>query len=248
MKYLDQEQLSAIDCKSFRAATPYPWCNPTGILTEAGFAELTGNMPEVEQFRGFFGKQRKHGQRSHDRYVLDYEQGMSAPQPWLDFIEELKSSEYRRFAAELLGKRAVRFRFHWHYTPTACEVSPHCDSAAKLGNHIFYMNTHEDWQDSWGGATIVLDDHGTLPAHGNPDFDKFAEEIPTRIMENRSFIMDGRGDSWHGVRPLTNPDNTLRKVFIVVYYGTDTLKTSWKRLRRAISGQDLVTEKESQIY
>ena len=68
MKYLDKEQLAAIDCKSFRARTPYPWCNPTGILTEEGFAELTGNMPEVEQFRGFFGKQRKHGQKSHDRY------------------------------------------------------------------------------------------------------------------------------------------------------------------------------------
>ena len=61
MKYLDKEQLAAIDCKSFRARTPYPWCNPTGILTEEGFAELTGNMPEVEQFRGFFGKERKHG-------------------------------------------------------------------------------------------------------------------------------------------------------------------------------------------
>ena len=157
MKYLDEQQLDDFDHKAFRALTPYPWCNPTGILTAHGFDLLTSNMPEEEQFRGFFGKQRKHGQRSHDRYILDYEEGMAAPQPWLEFIDELKSPDYRKFVANLLGVRAVRFRFHWHYTPTACEVSPHCDSGGKLGNQIFYMNTNEDWQDHVAAILDVVD-------------------------------------------------------------------------------------------
>jgi hypothetical protein len=40
----------------------------------------------------------------------------------------------------------------------------------------------------------------------------------------------------------------LRKAFIVVFYGVQPVKMAWKRLRRAISGRDLVTEKERLIY
>ena len=248
MNYLDAAQLEAIAPAEFKARQPFPWCNPADLLTAAGFDVLTGNMPNLEQFRSFFGKQRKHGQKSHDRYVLDYEQGMTVSPQWLEFIDELKGDTYRQFVARLLGVRAIRLRFHWHYTPSACEVSPHCDSPVKLGSHIFYMNTAEDWQESWGGGTILLNDHTGLSPRSNPDFDEFTSQTSTLFMGNRSLIFGQRGNSWHGVRPLTNPENTLRKVFIVVFYGVEPIKMAWKRLRRAVSGRDLVTEKERLIY
>jgi hypothetical protein len=248
MKYLDVAQLEAIAPAEFNARKPFPWCNPAELLTAAGFDALTGNMPNLEQFRSFFGKQRKHGQKSHDRYVLDYEQGMELSPQWMDFIDELKGDTYRRFVANLLGVRAIRFRFHWHYTPSECEVSPHCDSVNKLGSHIFYMNTEQDWDASWGGATVLLDDRGSLSPNSSPSFDKFESQTSTRFMGNRSLIIGRRGNSWHGVRPLSSPENTLRKVFIVVFYGVEPIKTAWKRLRRAISGRELVTEKERLIY
>jgi hypothetical protein len=248
MNYLDVAQLEAIAPAEFNARKPFPWCNPADILAAAGFDELAGNMPDVEQFRSFFGKQRKYGQKSCDRYVLDYEQGMALSPQWLTFIEELKGDPYRRFVANLLGVRTVRFRFHWHYTPSACAVSPHCDSRAKLGTHIFYMNTDRDWDESWGGATLLLNDQGGLSPKSNPGFDEFGSQTSTRFMGNRSLLFGRRGNSWHGVRPLSSPENTLRKVFIVAFYGVQPVKMAWKRLRRAISGRDLVTEKERLIY
>lgn len=248
MSYLDLRQLEAITPAEFNARKPFPWCNPAELLTPAGFDALTGNLPKLERFRSFFGKQRKHGQKSHDRYVLDYEQDMALSAQWRDFIDELRGDTYRRFVAKLLGKRAIRFRFHWHYTPSACEVSPHCDAPIKLGSHIFYMNTDQDWDERWGGATVLLDDHGSLSPKSNPDFDEFESETSTRFMGNRSLIIGRRGDSWHGVRPLSNPENTLRKVFIVVFYGVQPIKMGWKKLRRAIAGRDLVTAKERLIY
>lgn len=248
MRYIDSATLKTVTAREFNARAPFPWWNPTGFLTQEGFEELTASMPDVAQFRGFFGKQRKHGQRSHDRYVLDYEEGMTLAVPWQRFIDELMSDTYRKFVADLLGCHTVRFRFHWHYTPTACEVSPHCDSAAKLGNHIFYMNTDADWDSSWGGATVLLEDTRDLPAKSNPDFGQFANETTTQIMGNRSLLMALRDNSWHGVHRLTSPEETFRKVFIVVFYGADPFKTIWKRLRRAATGRPLVSEKERHIY
>ena len=40
MTYLDVNQLQAIDPASFRAQTPYPWVNPAGLLTSAGYDRL----------------------------------------------------------------------------------------------------------------------------------------------------------------------------------------------------------------
>jgi hypothetical protein len=51
-------------------------------------------------------------------------------------------------------------------------VSPHCDSPKKLGSHIFYLNTKEDWDPSWGGETLILDDGGRLPTL-RAGFDRF---------------------------------------------------------------------------
>ena len=121
-------------------------------------------MPELSRFRAFFGKQRKHGQASHDRYVLDYEDGMDLPAPWDQFIAELRSETYRKFVCRMLGVSHVRFRFHWHFTPNGGEVSPHCDSKGKIGSQIFYLNTSDDWQWDWGGETVILDDGGRISA------------------------------------------------------------------------------------
>ena len=248
MSYLNVQQLEAIAPAEFNAREPFPWCNPAEILTPAGFDALTANMPDRDQFQPFFGKQRKHGQKNCDRYVLDYEQGMELSPPWLDFIDELKGDTYRRFVANLLGVRSVRFGFHWHYTPSGCEVSPHCDSSGKLGTHIYYMNTDQDWDESWGGGTVLLDGDKGLSPDGNPEFDEFENQTSTRFLGNRSLIFARRDNSWHGVRPLSNPENTLRKAFIVVFYGVRPFKMGWKRLRRAISRRDPISKRERSIY
>ncbi len=247
-RYLNRDVLEAIDPAAFQTRQPYPWINPQYFIVPERYDELLGNMPPLEQFRGFFGKQRKHGQASHDRFVLDYERGMDLSNQWRDFVEELCADEYRRFVCKLLDVSSVRFRFHWHFTPDGGEVSPHCDSKGKIGSQIFYLNTDEDWQWDWGGETVVLDDHGRFPAESAPAFEDFDAEYPAETRDNRSLIFGRQGNSWHGVRRISCPENHYRKVFIVVFEEHRPARMLAKRARRLVTGKPLVTDKERLMY
>lgn len=246
--FLNGPVLAAIDPVEFRARQPYPWANPQYFIAPARYPELLASLPPLAQFRAFFGKQRKHGQGSHDRYVLDYERGMDLAPPWRVFAQELCGDEYRRFVCTLLGVSSVRFRFHWHFTPNGGEVTPHCDSRGKIGSHIFYLNTDEDWQWDWGGETVILDDGGRIPADSAPAFEDFDAQYPVETRDNRSLIFGRRGNSWHGVRRIRCPGDRLRKVFIVVFEEHRPLHMALKRARRLITGKTLVTRKESLMY
>lgn len=248
MSYLNTAVLDAIDPAEFQAKQPYPWVNPQYFIKPERYGELLDSLPDISQFRAFFGKQRKHGQASHDRYVLDYERGMDVAAPWRDFAEELCGDVYRGFICRLLGVSQVRFRFHWHFTPTGGEVSPHCDSKGKIGSQIFYLNTDEDWQWDWGGETVILDDEGRIDTQSAPAFEDFAAEYPAETRDNRSILFGRRGNSWHGVRRITCPENYYRKVFIVVFEEHRPLRMATKRLKRLVTGKPLVTDKESLMY
>jgi hypothetical protein len=246
--YLNPVVLDGIDPAAFRAQPPYPWINPQHFITEEGFRELLATMPDISRFRAFFGKQRKHGQSSHDRYVLDYEDGMELSAPWGKFVDELRSDRYRDFICSLLDVAHVRFRFHWHFTPNGGEVSPHCDSKGKIGSQIFYLNTPDDWQWDWGGETVVLDDKGRIEAENAPAFEDFDTEYPADTRDNRSLIFGRQGNSWHGVRRIDCPENYYRKVFIVVFEEHRPLRMAAKRARRLLTGKELVTDKERLMY
>lgn len=217
--YLNRDVLAKLDEIAFQEAEPFPWANPLHVIQPDGFAELLDSLPDLSRFRPFFGKQRKHGQAAHDRYVLDYDEGLELSSAWQTFIDELRSHEYRTFVCRLLGVPEVSFRFHWHFTPTGAEVSPHCDSRKKLGTHIFYLNTERDWEWSWGGETVLLDDGNRFAADSAPAFADFEAIYPAETTENQSLIFGRRGNSWHGVRQIDCPEDHYRKVFIVVFYG-----------------------------
>lgn len=248
MHFLNQAVLDAIGTGDFQQQTPYPWVNPQYFILPEPYRELLATMPDLAQFRAFFGKQRKHGQASHDRYVLDYEDGMELAPTWQAFVDELRGPVYRRFVCRLLGVSDVRFRFHWHFTPNGGEVSPHCDSKGKIGSQIFYLNTEQDWNPAWGGETVVLDDGGRIAPDNAPGFEDFVAEFPAETSDNRSLIFGRRGNSWHGVRRITCPDGYYRKVFIVVFEEHRPLRMALKKTRRLLTGQPLVTHKESLMY
>lgn len=216
MTYLDYERLAALDHRAFQVQTPYPWINPEGLLTDAGYQRLLETLPEVSRFRPDFGIPRSHGQRPHDRYSLDYHQGLAIPEPWQDFIDELRRARYRRFLWRMFGRRFLWLNFYWHYTPTGGSVSPHCDAQRKLGSHIFYFNTERDWDPAWGGQTLILDDNGRFDRASAPKFEAFERVITTEALGNRSVLFARREKSWHGVREIQCPEGAFRKVFIVV--------------------------------
>ena len=235
MKYLDFERLEAIHEVAYQATRPYPWVNLEGLLYPEAYEALYVNLPDVSLLDHFFGKQRKAGQESHDRYQLEYRDETPVPGPWREFIEELKGDRYRRSMSRLLGADKLSINFHWHYTPRACSVSPHCDSWRKLGSHIFYFNSERDWDERWGGQTVVLEDHGRFETASAPAFEDFDEAIESKAMGNVSFLFSRRGNSWHGVRAIDCPDPAMRKVFIVVLNDYGWLA----RFRTWIQGKDL---------
>lgn len=216
MPYLDYDRLDAIDAQAFRTARPYPWVNPQGLLTPEGYHTLLEHLPAQEQFTPSFGRPRAHDQRSHDRFLLAYHDSLSVAQVWKDFIAELRGPTYRNFLSRLLGTRAFALRFHWHYTPHGCSISPHCDAKDKLGSHIFYFNTEQDWDPAWGGQTLLLDDRGRFPRNSAPEIEAFDSVSASHALGNASLLFARNGRSWHAMRPLQCPEDRLRKVFIVV--------------------------------
>ena len=70
MKYLNLDIIQSIDTGAFQNASPFPWCNPQGFLTEQGFEKLTGHMPALSLFEKSFGYARNYNQPAHDRYIL----------------------------------------------------------------------------------------------------------------------------------------------------------------------------------
>ncbi|NND68770.1 MAG: hypothetical protein HKN19_14370 [Halioglobus sp.] len=215
MKYLDIEKLKALTNEEFLAVKPYPYHNGP-LLTDEGFAELLENMPPLEMFDGIFAKERRAGQAPHDRYSLEYSPGLDVPAPWKAFIDELCSDDYRNEIQRLLGARKVDFRFHWHYTPTGADVSPHCDARREHGSHLFYFNSEQDWDPAWGGATLALDDGGRLDYNSAPGYEEFDDIIEFNSIGNYSALMLRNDHGWHAVRPIDCPEDRLRRVFIVV--------------------------------
>lgn len=239
MSYLDFDRLDGLDAQTFRATRPFPWVNPERIITEDGYARLIESLPPVSSFTRVFGKQRSYGQRSHDRLALEYHPDLDLAEPWREFINELASKRYAAFLRRMFGRRGLKLSYHWHYTPSGCSVSPHCDAAHKLGSHVFYLNSEDEWDPHWGGETLVLDDHGRFDHKSAPSFDDFDSAVESQAIGNRSLLFARGKKSWHGVRQIRCPDGLYRKVFIAVINDWPRLlgKHALERLRgKATSG------------
>jgi len=216
MNYLDEERLEELDHENFRTRRPYPWMNPARLLTETGYQQLLESLPDPALFEPCFGHKRSHRQQSHDRLALEYQPELAVSHHWHAFVEELQGQSYGRCLRRMFGRGRMRLSFHWHFTPSGCSVSPHCDARRKLGSHIFYFNTEQDWNPAWGGETLILDDAGKLPRKSAPRFEDFSRITPAKALGNRSLLFARQDHSWHGIRELRCPEGAFRKVFIVV--------------------------------
>jgi hypothetical protein len=215
--FLDTGALGGISVRAFQEIKPFPFLEIEGILTRDGHQALIRDLPDPMTFSQVFGRHRRHGQRSHDRFVLQYHPLKFIPELWRDFIAELHGAPYRQFVTGLLGRDDFILHCHWHYTPSGCSVSPHCDADWKLGSHIFYLNTQSNWDRAWGGETIALGGNPGLDVRSAPEFEDFPVQIASHPIGNRSLFFRRDEGSWHGVRPLQCPLGALRKVFIVEF-------------------------------
>ena len=217
MRYLDRTTLGSIDAAAFQGIQPYPFLEIPEILHRDAYHALTRDLPDPGMYARSFGRRRRYGQQSHDRFVLQYHPLRAIPETWREFVAELKGPAYRSFVAGLLGRDDFILHFHWHNTPRGCSVSPHCDADWKLGSHIFYLNTEADWRPEWGGETIALGGRAGADSRAAPRFEDFPVQIPARPYGNRSLLFRRDENSWHGVRALDCPLGALRRVFIVEF-------------------------------
>ncbi len=237
MNYIDAGRLAGIaaDASSFLTKKPYPWAGLQDVIVPDRFGELCAGLPEPHLFDAQFGVARGHGQKSHDRYALQYHPSldMHLSPAWRQFIGELESDAYAAFVRRTFGLgETERFvlSMHWHHAPAGASVSPHTDARRKVGSHIFYFNTEDDWDPAWGGQTVVLDDEGRLKPHASPPVESLREVARSDILGNRSFIFKRTDHSWHAVRPIACPPERLRKVFIVVINRVN-FQVLWRRVR-----------------
>jgi hypothetical protein len=243
--FFDESCLGAFSKAHFGAQGPYPWKALDGLLTKDRFDLLLREFPSLELFEFHHGLDRNYGQRPHDRYYLAYEKSLyhsrsvkkekgvvrkdtELSTAWISFVQALKTDPgYRAFIREALGTDEYEMRFAWHIGVTASEVSPHLDSETKLGTHIFYFNTPDDWNESWGGAFLVLSE---LKAQRmDPDFTDFEGELPVSVLGNKSVIFKNTPRAWHGVRKLTCPPEKHRRLFNVIFEKRPPL---WRKVAR----------------
>ncbi len=108
MDLINYATLETLEPKTFHNGRPFPWLNPHGVLTEAAYRRLVKTLPPITQCDQFFGKERKYGQQSHDRYRLEYERSLDIPPLWQAFIDELEGPRYTAWLRGMLGTRIPR--------------------------------------------------------------------------------------------------------------------------------------------
>ena len=230
MTILDADKLAALDPAEVRDRKPFPWLHVEKLITDQGYRRLLDSLPDKSEFDRIYGKRRPGGQKPHNRYALQYKPWKSYPEPWAELIAELNGPLYKNFVANVVGHNKFLLHCHWHYTPVGCSVSPHTDAPWKYGSHIFYLNTEDDWDEAWGGNTVVLDDGGRFKVRSAPKFEDFDREISAPSMGNRSLFFARNDHSWHGVKELNCPEDKLRKVFIVEIRKPDPIMALRTRL------------------
>jgi 2OG-Fe(II) oxygenase superfamily len=233
MEYLNRDRLEQISDTAFQSQSPYPWVSIDEILHPDAHEALRLTLPDVELFDRKVGVKRAFGQGYHDRYILHYHPSLELAEPWHEFISELHGPTYDRLVRRLFALRKGSpyiLTLEWYYAWEGCGVSPHCDARRKLGTHIFYFNTNEDWQSDWGGHILIMDDKGRLKTHSAPEFDDLDVAASLDPRGNGSLLFQRTAHSWHGVRPLESPPGHLRKLFIITI-NVPTIQVLWRRVR-----------------
>lgn len=229
--FINYDLLDRFPVEQFRLRQPFPWANLQGFLTSEGFARLYREFPPLEVFEEHRDIDRAYGQRPHNRYYLAYETSIyhlgerprkgvlsreQLPASWRAFMDELESSvRYHEFVRRALGVQTFQARYAWHLGFRGSEVSPHVDSTNKLGTHIIYFNTSDEWDPSWGGETLALGGRRTDVM--NPDFSDFSTSAAAHVLDNGSFLFKNTPEAWHGVRRLTSPPGKFRRLFNVIF-------------------------------
>lgn len=218
MKYINFDVLNTIDSTKYQSNKPFPYINVASALYEDAYNLLVKTAPDVSLFENQFGIERSYGQKFHDKFYLLYTDTVPVATPWKKFIAELQSREYCNFIETLFAMKQGTYSLalSWHYMTRGSCITPHCDTAKKIGSHLFYLNTSDTWNEEWGGQTLALDDRDEKNPLSGPDISEFYNVFKSKSVDNNSFIFTRTEHSWHAVEELKCPEDQFRKMFSVV--------------------------------
>ena len=206
------------------------WFHYSDFLNNSSFKALYDSYPDISFFEEHKDLMRNYNQAPHDRFYLAFEKSIfhssdytgsgiirmnQLPKCWQDFIGELNDKRYNEFIKMVLNLENYTARYDWHIGIKGNAVSPHIDAKPKLASHLFYFNTSPEWNQDWGGRTLILQSKKTSVM--NPSFDDFNEIISIENLDNKSLLFKNSESAWHGVEPLKCPENRFRKLFNVIF-------------------------------
>ncbi len=229
--FINYDLIQSFDFSAFDSKAPYPWHDFNHFLTPEAFEELHATFPDISIFEKQVGYYRGK-QKPHDRYLLSYEDSVyhqagyqgrgvvhhqQLPKPWRQFIRELESRKYKNFIASVLKTSKFKFRYEWHLGFKGSQISPHVDVHWRIGNHMFYFNTREDWNPKWGGSTLVLGGNRKYSKEKSYDFSDFKSVILVKNEAHHSLLIKNTNRAWHGVKSLRCPDGKYRRMFMIIF-------------------------------
>lgn len=203
------------------------------FINDDVWTKLREEWPEASLFKEEGNtKARRHNQRPHLRMFACYcywpQEGTyfdkykihryQLSKTWDSFIDWLVSDkdylDFIRDSLEITGD--FKMRFDWHIAKGGQDVSPHTDSPAKYGSHLFYFNP-EGWNDDCGGKTVFYKDKQI--ENLNPEFSDFKNNIVYPNTGNTSLLFKNEENGWHGVTPVNT--ELTRNIFNVVVLKND---------------------------
>ena len=193
------------------------------------FEDLRTNFPSNNLFGDELPERRKQNQRPHHRRLMCVYEGSDAffdhykvdinrlPNIWQQIITLFSDNngKYQDWLKRILEIKDFTIRFDFHRTKSGLDVSPHVDTASKIGSHLFYFMP-DGWQEAYGGTTIFY--KNKLVSQGNPEPADFAESKTYPVIGNYSLLFKNAKDGWHGVKPITNNAGLHRQIFSVVIH------------------------------
>jgi hypothetical protein len=245
MDIINSKILKHFDEKAFINRDPFPFESIQSLIKEEYYETLCDTFPDIKYFEHRDHWKRNDNQKSHEKYLLIYDdfigntdnsvikKGISLGVIWNRLINDLLSDEYKKFVARAVNWdiNDIDISIEWQMLPTGAEQPPHLDGYVKLFPHIFYFN--KDWSDEWGGETVILGfkdksmHKGDIPIM----YDEFDVEHKATCKGNVSTVAMMGDRSWHGVRPIKNPEGTYRKTMLVVAISKKRTKYIYRKIK-----------------
>lgn len=134
---------------------------------------------------------------------------------WRDFRAYIKSDAFMQnvfLAMKTTARGPFKARFEFSsMLANGGYIAAHRDTAAKVFTLVVPIVAEGQWDQSWGGGTVILKaKHDDLQDYG-ADWSLFDIVRTLEFGPNQAAMFMKTADSWHGVMPMTGPQEVYRR-------------------------------------